>query len=455
MSNIENGNENGKIGLLDSTTILIGGMIGSAIFSLSGVTILSAGPASIISWIIAAAVLFFYALQTAELSTIYPHSGGVFVFPERAMGKTPQQGRLWGWISAWAYLFGNIAAVTFSAMYIGIYLGVGFSALNNYQLVIGILAVIVPGVLNLMKVSAMGKVNTGITIVHVATMAIFMVVAFCSGQWDSSNFVPFFTQGTGGSMGFLSAVPVAMLAYGSIVAIAFMVGEVKNPKKTVPLAMTIAMVIVVAVYVLMMVSTMGLITAKYLEANPGMTYIPIFAAAFTKLASIPWLVKLISITAVLGLFTTTMICMTLTARTFEACAGSGLLPKGLAKVGKKSGVPINAQILTIVICGVLAGFPSLINIMVNMGALCTVFVIAIICLSAIAARKKNPDVVDKFTAPGGNVISIIVLIALVVCYIPSIIEGGWQLWAWTGIYYVVGMIIYFIATKKTVAVNEQ
>ena len=58
--------ENGKLGLLDSTTILIGGMIGSAIFSLSGMTILCAGPACIISWIIAAIILYAYGLQTAS-----------------------------------------------------------------------------------------------------------------------------------------------------------------------------------------------------------------------------------------------------------------------------------------------------------------------------------------------------------------------------------------------------
>ncbi|XOQ48457.1 MAG: Amino acid permease [Eubacteriales bacterium] len=441
-------NDNGKIGLFDSSMILVGGMIGSAIFSLSGVTILNAGPASVISWIIAAVVLFVYALQTAELSTIYPHSGGVFVFPEKTLGKNAKQGRLWGWISAWAYLFGNISAVTFSAMYIGIYLGVGFPSLNDHQLIIGVASVVLTGVLNMIKVSSMSKVNNAITIIHVVTMGIFVVVAFFSGKWEASNFVPFFSQGTGGTWGFLSAVPVAMLAYGGIVAIAFMVGEIKNPKKTVPLAMTIAMVIVVATYLLMMISTMGLITAQYLIENPDMTYIPVFAAAFVKLAYIPWLVKLIAITAVLGLFTTTMVCMTLTARTFQACASSGLFPKGLAKISKKSGVPANAQLLTILICCVLAAFPSLISVMVNMGALCTVIVIAIVCLSAIAARKKNPDITDKFSAPGGNAVSILVLVILVACYIPSIIEGGWQLWAWTGIYYLFGMIIYYFATRK-------
>ena len=63
-------------------------------------------------------------------------------------------------------------------------------------------------------------------------MIAYVVIAFVSGAWDGSTLVPFFTQGSGGSTGFLAMVPTAMTGYGSIVAMAFMVSEVKNPNKT-------------------------------------------------------------------------------------------------------------------------------------------------------------------------------------------------------------------------------
>ena len=61
----------------------------------------AAGPAAIITWAIAAAIMLCYGLVCAELSTRFPKSGGVFVFPSKALGKTEEQGRLWGWISTW------------------------------------------------------------------------------------------------------------------------------------------------------------------------------------------------------------------------------------------------------------------------------------------------------------------------------------------------------------------
>lgn len=441
-------NQKGKLGLLDSSTILIGGMIGSAIFSLSGMTIFNAGPASILSWVIAAVILFAYGLQTAELSSVYPQSGGIFIFPTKVLGKNEKQGRLWGWISAWAYLFGCWAGAAFSAIYVSIYLGVGFPALGKYQVPIAIATVVICGILNLVNMAVTGKANTILTFGLAATLIVFIITALFSGQWDAGMLIPFFTQGAGGTWGFMSAIPIAMVAYGSIVAVAFMVGEIKDPNKTVPKAMTIAMLVVVTLYVLVMISVLGLVSSQFLQQNPGMAYIPLYAAAFTKLAAIPWLTKLISISAVLALITTILVVMALAARTLQATSENGILPKFLSKNNEKTGVPVNAQIVVIILVGITAAFPSFTNLIVNLGSLCNAIVVAIICLTVVASRKKNPYIPGNFKAPGGNILPIITLIVLIACYIPDILKGGWQLWAWTAGYYIVGMIIYLIGTRK-------
>lgn len=441
-------NQKGKLGLLDSSTILIGGMIGSAIFSLSGMTILNAGPASILSWIIAAVILFAYGLQTAELSSIYPQSGGIFVFPAMALGKDKKQGRIWGWISAWAYLFGCWGGAAFSAIYVSVYLGVAFPALGNYQVPIAIATVVICGVLNLVNMAITGKANTVLTFGLAATMVAFIVVALFSGQWDGSMLIPFFTQGAEGTFGFMGAIPIAMVAYGSIVAVAFMVGEIKDPNKTVPKAMTIAMLVVVTLYILVMVSVLGLVSSQFLQSNPGMAYIPLYAAAFTKLAAIPWLTKLISISAVLALITTILVVMALAARALQATADSGILPGFLAKNNEKTGVPVNAQIVVIILVGATAAFPNFTNLIVNLGSLCNAIVVAIVCITVIAARNKNTYVPGNFKAPGGNALPVATLIIIIAAYIPGILNGGWQLWAWTAGYFAVGMIIYYLGTRK-------
>lgn len=440
--------QNGKLGLLDSSTILIGGMIGSAIFSLSGVTILNAGPAAILSWIVAAVILFAYGLQTAELSTIYPRSGGIFVFPAKSLGSNERQGRLWGWISAWAYLFGCWAGAAFSAIYVSIYLGVGFPAFGKYQVPIAIVTVIICGLFNIVNISVTGKANTIMTAGLAATLVIFIGIALFSGQWDANLFAPFFTQGAEGAWGFMGAIPIAMVAYGSIVAVSFMVGEIRDPSKTVPKAMSIAMLVVVTLYVLVMVSVLGLVSSGFLQQNPGMAYIPLYAAAFTKLAAIPWLTKLISISAVLALVTTILVVMALAARALQASAISGILPGFLAKNSEKTSVPVNAQIAVILLVGITAAFPNLTNLIVNLGSLCNAVVVAIICLTVIAARRKHPSVPGSFRAPGGDLLPIITFIVIIAAYIPGILRGGWQLWAWTAAYFLVGMIFYSYGTKK-------
>lgn len=442
-------NENGKLGLLDSSTILIGGMIGSAIFSLSGVTILNAGPASIISWIIAAIVLFIYGLQTAELATIYPSSGGVFVFPAKALGKTNKSKQLIGWISAWAYLFGCLGGAAFSATYVGTYLGVAFPSLNNAQVIIALASVIICGLLNLFNLSVTGKANTVLTLVLIATMVGFVAIAFSSGKWDASLFTPFFTQGSSGSLGFLTAVPIAMVAYGSIVAVAFMVGQIKDPNKTIPKAMSIAMGVVAVMYVLVIVAVLGLVTAQFLNENPGMTYIPLYAAAFTSLSSIPWLTKLISVSAVLALITTIIVLIQLSARTLQAAAIDKVLPKCFAKENEKTKVATVSTVVVIIGIGLLAAFPSFTNMIVNLGALSSALVIAIICITVLAARKQNAHVEGRFKAPGGSVLPVITLILLVACYVPDIINGGWKIWAYTAGYMLLGYIIYLVCADKS------
>lgn len=322
--------------------MIAGGMIGSSIFSLSGLTMTAAGPAAIITWAIAAAIMLCYGLVCAELSTRFPKSGGVFVFPSKALGKTEEQGRLWGWISTWGYINANIVAIAFAAIYVGTYLSVGFPIFGKLQIPLAIGSIILILVLNSMKFALAGKVNNLLVLGLALTMIAYVIIAFVSGAWDGSTLVPFFTQGSGGSTGFLAMVPTAMTGYGSIVAMAFMVSEVKNPNKNVPKSVLIAMIIVLCLYLGIILATVGMVSAQFLMDNPGMQFIPLYAAAFTKLASIPWVSKLISVAALLALLTTMLTVMSLTSRAIQAAADKGLMPEGLAK-NNKAGVPLTQQ----------------------------------------------------------------------------------------------------------------
>ncbi|MFQ9511601.1 MAG: amino acid permease, partial [Lachnospiraceae bacterium] len=142
-----------KLRLGACVAMLAGGCIGSSIFSLSGMTMYYAGPAAIFSWLGAAIICGLYGLQAAELSIRYPKSGGVFVFPSRAIGLN------WGFIAAWGYLVANCIAVAFAAIYVGTYLGVSWQAFSKFQIVLAIIAVIFVSWMNMNKITVAGKIN--------------------------------------------------------------------------------------------------------------------------------------------------------------------------------------------------------------------------------------------------------------------------------------------------------
>jgi len=241
-----------------------------------------------------------------------------------------------------------------------------------------------------------------------------------------------------------------MVAYGSVVAIAFMVGQVKDPNRTVPKSMAIALIIVVALYLLMIIGTMGHITTQFLVENPGMRFIPMFAAAWTSMTNVPWLSKLISISAFLALITTMLVVQNLNALTIQAMAEDGALPKAFAKTNK-NGAPSVGIIVSAVIAAALSCQPSWTELLVNLGSIAAAFTIVIVCYSLIKSRQQIPYIEGNYKAPGGNALSWITIIVIVASYIPAIFNGGAQMWIFTAIIYIVGILIYFLYSKKHLA----
>ena len=447
MDKITSTSSKGTLGLLACVAIIVGGMIGSAIFSLSGLTMSLAGPSAIVSWLLAAVIMLIYGLCVAELSTIFPKSGGVFVFPSKALGKTEKQGSFWGWISTWGYINANIVAIAFAAIYVSTYLGAGFGLPGGLQIPLAVISILFCLLLNALRISITGKVNNILVVSLIIALGIFVCIAFFGGEWDSILLEPFFSQGKAGNTGFLGAVPTAMVGYGSIVAIAFMVGEVKNPNKTVPKSVLIAMLIVAFVYIMVILATSGLVSAEFLNANPQFTFIPLYAAVFTKLTAFPWLAKVVSIAAVLALLTTMLVVIALTSRAIQASAEKGMLPKFFAKNGK-TGTPIAASTLVTLCAIIVSCFPEFTSEIVSFAALFAATTISINFLSLLVARKKNQYIEGNFKAPGGKILPIIGLALIILCYIPDIITGGWIIWVYTIAWYLVGFVIFMIGIKR-------
>ncbi len=425
--------------------------MGGAIFSLSGLTMYQAGASAMLSWALAALVMLVYGLVAAELSSIFPRSGGVYVFPSHSLGRTRRAGALWGWICAWGDINTNIAGVAFSATFVGTYLGAGFGLPAQMQVAVGLLALALCYGLNVIKFTVAGKLNSVLVADMIITLLVYVFASFTGGQWDTANLTPFFTQGSDGALGFLNAIPTAMVGYGAIVAVAFMVSEVREPKKTVPRAVAIAMAVVVVLYVAIIAATIGLVSNQYLADNPDMRYVPLYAACYVKLGYLPWLPKVVSVAAVLALVTTMLVLLAQAGRTIQAAAQDGLLPEALARTGRH-GAPAAASAVVAVPAAVLSCFPGLTSMIVNYGALFAAVTVFITIVSVYAARKKYPAP-QGYRVPRGRLLPALALVVIVACQIPGIVAGGFVIWLCAAAWYAVGLAIFKFSRRGRVLEN--
>ena len=169
-----------KIGLFSSTTTLVGGMVGSAIFSLSGITMYNAGPSSVISWIVGGLIMLIYGLLMSEMSAYYPKSGGTYIFPARAIGG--EKGMILGWLSCWGSIIVNVVAISFSAIYVGQYLCAYYQWANGLEIPIAIASIALITLLNIIRFDIAGKINGIFVIALISAMLIFILFAFFGGN---------------------------------------------------------------------------------------------------------------------------------------------------------------------------------------------------------------------------------------------------------------------------------
>lgn len=434
-----------SIKMRDLVMIAVGGMVGSAVFTLSGTTYITAGPAAIITWIVAAGILTIYALNLAELASCYNVSGGTFAFPAMVLGRTTNQRIFAGWVAGWGRLWDVLIAIAFTAVYVSQYLGALIPGAENYQIIIAIVSIILICILNGAGLKIMGMANTLLTCFLLLCCGVFIVLGFI--HMDVSNFTPFFGQGTGGNMGVIEAIPVAMLGYGCIIAVATAAEEVENPTKNIPKAIFLGISIVSVVYVLMLIATYGMISWGDFMANPAAAYAPQKFAVQLAMPQNIWVMKFISLGALLALFTTLLVLCMDAGRTMMTVARAGMMPKILGNVSPKYGTPIPAIIVACVVGCVLSLKPDYAILLCKSGAMCQAITIAIIAVTVMVHRKKGTAPEGSFRAPGGNFFPILTLVLIAI----MITQFETVAYYISAVGYAIGLVIYLIAYK----VNRQ
>ncbi|HQN75742.1 MAG TPA: amino acid permease [Methanomassiliicoccales archaeon] len=378
-----------SLGFWGATGIGIGAIIGTGIFGLIGVASGIAGPAVIISFIIAGFVALLTGLSTAELASFIQETGGSYIYTTKALGKFP--GFLVGWMKSFDYIVGASAVSVGFAAYFSYFFNLSTS--TSTLIIVGSLWPIFLMFLNLKGIKEASWANNLLVGLKILALVVFISVGafaiFHSG--DYTNYQPLFPKGFSGVM---AGAAVIFFAFIGLNTIAIMAEEIKDPEKNVPKAILTAFAICTLIYIGVAVVAVGLVNWELL----GTSNAPLEFALKTATKN----VLIIKFVAISALFATTSVIMSSImggSRALFAMARQGVLPNSLSKISKQ-----NVPALTVLLCGILISLIVIITngnlewlaSLFNFGTLLT---FVFINLSLLKLRRTMPDSKRSFKVP--------------------------------------------------------
>lgn len=448
-------------------TLGIGAIVGTGIFVITGqAASMYAGPALTISFVISALGCVMAGLCYAEFAAMIPVSGGVYSYSYTTMGEV----LAWfvGWILVLEYLFAcssvavgwsgymlsllnewgihfpeQIAGATFDHLKDGSWVWTG--KIINFPAVF-IVAIVSAFLIGGIKQSAL--VNNVIVVIKVGVILLF--IGFGLSYIDTSNWVPYIPENTGGYgnfgwTGILRGAAVVFYAYLGFDALSTAAGEARNPQKDMPKGILISLVICAVLYIGVTTVLTGIVNYKDLNVDA-----PIALAIDRAGEGLAWLSPFIKLGAIAGLSSVILVMMLGQSRIYYAISKDGLLPSIFSKVSPKHGVPHNATIFASIVTGLIAGlFP--LHVLSELVSIGTLMAFTIVCISIVILRKTQPDLKRPFKTP---LVPFVPLLGAAICIV-QMVSLPWSTWermiGWT----ILGFIIYFTYGIKHSKLNNK
>ncbi|WP_405060452.1 amino acid permease [Kribbella sp. NBC_01505] len=445
-------------GRRDLVVLGLGVMIGSGIFSISGnQAALTAGPAVILSFVIAAIVCLLAAACYAELSSTIPVSGSAYTFSYVTFGE------MWAWLVGWALVLelvtaAAIVARVWSAYFLATLDGFGLTLPDNVAKYFGpeakvnlvaplLLLLLTAMVVTGTKLSA--RVLTVVVVAKVAVILLVIVVGATHINWD--NYTPFVpisraapatasptllswildsSFGTFGTMGIFTAASTIVFAYIGFDLIATASEDAKNPRKTVPQGMLLGVGAVTILYIAMAVVLVGMRPYGQLGGSA-----PVSSAL--SAVGVGWAAKVVNLGALLALMTVIMVVLIAQSRVLFNMGRDGLLPKSLGRVSRVYSSPARAAGVAGLAAVALTLYPSVLGLeeLLVIGAL---FCFAFCAVGVLRLRRTEPDLERGFRVPMVPLIPLVSLAATVWL----MLNLKTSTWAKFGIWMAVGLAIY-------------
>jgi APA family basic amino acid/polyamine antiporter len=428
----------------------VGAIIGTGIYTLTGVAAGLAGPGVILSFAIAGVICAAAALCYSEMASLTPQSGSAYTYADVTLGE----GLAWvvGWSLILEYtLVCSAVSVGWSGYASGLLRGWGAPEMFLNQGVVDLPAIFIAlAVTGMLLVGTRESATVNFVLVCIKLAALAAFVVFTLPSFDAANFRPFTPFGfaaheiDGKKYGVMGAAAIIFFAFYGFDAISTAAEEAKNPRRDLTIGILGSMALCTLIYMVIAACALGAVPFALFAKSPE----PL-AFVLTQLGQ-PGPARIIGGAAVLAMPTVIMVFMFGQSRVFFAMARDGLLPPVLAAVDRR-GVPAAVTILTGVIAAVIAGLVPLDEIasLANAGTLAAFVATA---LAVLVLRRRAPDLPRPFVTPG---VWLIAPFAIAGClYLFTSLQTKTMVFflAWN----VLGVVVYLLygRTKSRMAMTE-
>lgn len=393
----EGGELKRTFGVFQLTMFGVGATIGTGIFIVLNTAVPTAGPGVVVSFAIAGVTAALTALCYAELASTIPVSGSSYSYAYASIGELAAYGVGWCLLLEYAVSAGAIVVGW------GQYLNEVFTDAFSFALpdaisqppgqggIVNIPAIVLVVLCVLLLIRGSREsatVNTIMVLIKIGVLVLFIVIGLTA--FDSANladFAPFGAAGIG------AAASTIFFSFIGIDAVSTAGEEVHNPRRTLPLAIIFALLIVSTLYVLVALVAVAAQPWQNFEGQEAG-----LADILRNVTGSTWPSLVLSLGAVISLFSVTLVVLYGQTRILFAMARDGMLPETFHKVDSRTLTPVRNTLIVGAFVAILGGFVPL-DVLTNLTSMGTLVAFGVVSVAVIVLRYRQPDAPRGFKVP--------------------------------------------------------
>ncbi|MET8950373.1 amino acid permease [Streptomyces sp. NPDC004393] len=424
------------MGLFQLVCFGVGAIVGTGIFVGLSDSVAQAGPAVVVSFLLAALTCVFTAFAFAELGGAIPVSGSSYSFAYAGLGEGT------AFLVGWCLLLEYGVSVSAVAVGWSQYVNELLASLTGWQLpaalsagpgdggVINLPAVIVIALASVLLVRGVresARATAAMAVLKLAILVVFCAIGFTA--FKHGNLTPFTPAGLGG-IG--AGTTAAFFSYIGFDAITTAGEEAKNPRRNIPIAILVCIGLVTVLYCAVAFAAIGAIGGPAVGGRPAaLSYVVNQVTGSTVGGGV------IAFGAVVAIASVVLAVMYGQTRILMSMSRDGLVPRVFERVSPKTATPVSGTLIVAVVFAVPAAFSSL-DAVVNLCTIGTLATMAVVNVAVIALRRREPGLARSFRVPLYPVMPLLgVGFCLYLMY-----ETGWTTWVQFAAFLAAGCLVY-------------